>query len=396
MLPTMQPFSFLAAAAILATNAPAAEPASAEPPAPAPAVQAAAPAETAPLEVRAEAALARAKMWLLARQRDDGSFSNPKHPGLTGMALWALVGARHPADADAIERAGDWLLSRAQPDGGIYQPVPDRAGGGLSTYNTAVCLAALAETGRPDATRAILDARTFLAGAQLTGDDGFAGGFGYASESGDKRYADLNNTMFVMDAMRRSQRYEDNRPAGEKKADLDWAAALAFAESLQNGPGTGDNEGGFAYSPADAKAGTDKAASTNETVVMRSYGSMTYAGLLALVYCELDRGDPRVKSTLDWAGKHWSLEENPGIGEQGIYFFYDIISRALTAAKVESLPREGAEAVDWRRELIEKLLALQRADGSFANANSRFWENDPVLVTAYSMITLEFATGLLK
>ena len=30
------------------------------------------------------------------------------------------------------------------------------------------------------------------------------------------------------------------------------------------------------------------------------------------------------------------------------------------------------------------------------HANSRFWENDPVLVTSYSMITLEFATGLLK
>lgn len=382
----MKSAPLLATAAILAAAA-----AAAAEPAPAAA------AEPAP-EVRAQAAVARAKAWLLARQRDDGSFSNPKHPGLTGLALWALVGARDPADADAIERAGDWVLSKAQPDGGIYQPVPDRAGGGLSTYNTAVCLTALAETGRPDATRAILDARTFLAGAQLTGDDGYAGGFGYASDSGDKRYADLNNTMFVMDAMRRSQRYEDSRPAGEKKADLDWAAALAFAESLHNGPGTGDQEGGFAYSPADAKAGTDDAAAaaTNGVVVMRSYGSMTYAGLLALVYCELDRGDPRVKSTLDWAGRHWSLEENPGIGEQGLYFFYDVISRALVAAKVESIPREGAAAVDWRAELVGKLVSLQRDDGSFANANSRFWENDPVLVTAYSMITLEFAAGLLK
>lgn len=344
----------------------------------------------------AAASLGRAKAWLLARQRDDGSFSNPKHPGLTGLALWALVGARDPADADAIERAGDWVLSKAQPDGGIYQPVPDRAGGGLSTYNTSVCLAALAETRRPDATRAILDARTFLAGAQLTGDDGFAGGFGYAAETGGKRYADLNNTMFVLDAMRRSQRYEDDRPAGEKKADLDWAAALAFAESLHNGAGTGDHEGGFAYSPADAKAGTDGAAATNGVVVMRSYGSMTYAGLLALVCCELDRSDPRVKSALDWAGRHWSLEENPGIGDQGVYFFYETISRALAAAGVETVPREGADGVAWRGELVAKLLSLQRADGSFANANGRFWENDPVLVTAYSMIALEFATGRLE
>ena len=393
----MEPLSVLAVAAAIATNAPAA-PAAAEPPPTAPVVQAAGPAaaEAVPLDVQAAAALARAKMWLLERQRDDGSFSNPKHPGLTGLALWALVGARHPSDADAIERAGDWLLSKAQPDGGIYQPVPDRAGGGLSTYNTAVCLAALAETGRRDATRAILDARTFLAGAQLTGDDGFAGGFGYASDDGGKRYADLNNTVFVMDAMRRSQRYEDDRPAGEKKADLDWAAALAFAESLHNGPGTGDQEGGFAYSPADAKAGTDAAASKDGAVVMRSYGSMTYAGLLALVYCDLDRADPRVRSTLDWAGRHWSLEENPGIGDQGVYFFYEIVSRALSAAGIESIPREGSDPVAWKDELVSKLLSLQRPDGSFANANGRFWENDPVLVTSYSMVALEFASGLLK
>ena len=34
-------------------------------------------------------------------------------------------------------------------------------------------------------------------------------------------------------------------------------------------------------------------------------------------------------------------------------------------------------------------LNLQRADGSWANDNGRWWERDPNLVTAYAVIALE-------
>ena len=347
----------------------------------------------------AKASLARAAAWIAAQQKDDGSFSNPKHPGLSAVALWALVGADDPAYAPAIAKASDWLLSRAQPDGGIYQPVPGRAGGGLSTYNTALALSALSFTRRTDETfvAAILKARSFLAESQLEGDDQFAGGFGY-DKSAPHRYADLNNTAFVLEAMRRTQNYEDMRPAGEKKADLDWEAALAFAETLHNGPGAGDSAGGSAYSPADAKAGTEKG--SDGKVILRSYGSITYSGLLSLVYCRLDRADARVQSTLDWASRHWTVDENPGVGDQGLYFFYDIISRALSVAGLDSIPRSGEAAggapVDWRAELVAKLVSLQRDDGSFVNANGRFWENDPVLATSYSAVSLAFAIGNLR
>ena len=36
-----------------------------------------------------------------------------------------------------------------------------------------------------------------------------------------------------------------------------------------------------------------------------------------------------------------------------------------------------------------KLINLQKADGSWANENGRWWEKDPVLVTAYSLIALD-------
>ncbi|MBQ7666757.1 MAG: hypothetical protein IJS46_02045 [Kiritimatiellae bacterium] len=354
----------------------------------------------------AETALKRAGEWLVAAQNEDGSFSNPKFPGLTAIALWGLEGAaaaKESAGADAsaeraaASRATDWILSKAQPDGGFYTPVPGRAGGGLSTYNTALCLTALSFAKRDDAdfTAKILAARSFLATQQLAGDDSFAGGFGYDKEA-PHRYADLNNSTFAMEAMRRTQRFEEMRPAGEKKADLDWGAALKFAESLHNGADAGDSAGGFAYSPADAKAGTD--GNAGEKVVLRSYGSITYSGLLALVYCKLEAHDPRVRSTLDWASRHWTLEENPGVGDQGLYFFYDIIGRSLSVAGISAIPRAGDQGgeIDWRSELKAKMAALQREDGSYANRNGRFWENDRVLTTGYSAVTLAFATGALR
>jgi len=45
--------------------------------------------------------------------------------------------------------------------------------------------------------------------------------------------------------------------------------------------------------------------------------------------------------------------------------------------------------VNWRREAAHKLLNLQARDGSWANDNARWWEKDPALVTAYSLIALE-------
>ena len=39
-------------------------------------------------------------------------------------------------------------------------------------------------------------------------------------------------------------------------------------------------------------------------------------------------------------------------------------------------------------EDVAKLLKLQQKDGSWVNDNNRFWENDPVLVTSFAVLTL--------
>ena len=72
------------------------------------------------------------------------------------------------------------------------------------------------------------------------------------------------------------------------------------------------------------------------------------------------------------------------MGSQGLYYFYDIMARALSAARVEEV---GGHS--WKKELSAKLISLQKPDGSWSNDNNRFWESDPVLCTSFAMIVLE-------
>jgi len=51
-------------------------------------------------------------------------------------------------------------------------------------------------------------------------------------------------------------------------------------------------------------------------VTLRSYGSISYAGLLSYIYAQLKRDDPRVVAALDWLKANYTLDENPGMDQQ--------------------------------------------------------------------------------
>jgi squalene-hopene/tetraprenyl-beta-curcumene cyclase len=282
-----------------------------------------------------------------------------------------------------------YLLSCVHTNGAIYrEPSEDRKGGGLSNYNTALAMVALHEADRPDLANTVLRARAFVAASQHLGDDEYRGGMGYDPDTG-RAYADLSNSYVAYEAMKLTEQLEDLRKT-TGDTDLDWDAAIAFASGLQN------RDGGFIYAPGESKAGSV----TNEQgeVRFRAYGSMTYAGLLSLIYAEVDRDDPRIKSAFDWATNHWSLEENPGMGSQGLYYFYNVLAKGLAVYGEEVFKTHSGKNIHWREDLIRKLVGLQRIDaktgaGYWVNEEGRWWEQDPVLVTSYALIALEIASG---
>ncbi len=355
--------------------------------------QAGLPAE---VEAEARAAMERGSRWLAQQQQAGGYWALPDTPALTGLAMWALQTTDPAAHRQTIDRAMVFILTSVHEDGSIWRaPSVQRKGGGLANYNTAVCMASLHSLGRPELVPVIQNARTFLAKMQHLDSDPFYGGMGYDADS-QRAYADLSNSYMAYEAMRLTQDVEDLRREGEPRADLDWKAAEDFLAQVQNLPSVNtntwasddaDDRGGFAYSPGSGASRTN----AEGQVTLRSYGSMTYAGLLSLIYANVDAQDVRVQSAKDWASRHWSLEENPGMGQEGLYYFLNVLTKSLRAYGEDTLTLPDGTLVTWREDVIRKLVALQKPDGFWVNENNRWWEADPNLVTAYTLLALSTA-----
>jgi squalene-hopene/tetraprenyl-beta-curcumene cyclase len=348
------------------------------------------PHNEANLSVRNEVGIAIEKGldWLKQHQNPDGSWSLNDYPALTALPLWAYMGnpEGNPAQKpDYIRKGYDFIVASARPDGGIYRK-------GLANYNTSISLVALvlAQEGRYESL--IRAAHDFVIGQQAKGmaDPTMDGGIGYGPTGAAREHPDLSNTVIALEAIRRSEDIANKeRPNGPK---LDWDAAIQFIQRCQNLPGvnkqpyvsqSADDKGGFMYFPGESAAGET---GTNGA---RSYGSMSYAGLLSYIYANLTRTDPRVTGAVDWLKNHYSVDENPGMGIDGLFYYYQVMAKALSTYGAPELSLTGGRKVNWPNELALKLINLQQDDGSWQNESGRWMEKDPVLATAYAVLTLE-------
>jgi squalene-hopene/tetraprenyl-beta-curcumene cyclase len=117
---------------------------------------------------------------------------------------------------------------------------------------------------------------------------------------------------------------------------------------------------------------------------------MSYAGLLSFIYADLPRDDARLKAALEWVQRHYTLEQNPGLGPNGYYYSLQLLAKGLAASRVDLLATDDGRKVNWAHELGAKLVNTQSSAGTWVNKDSGRWmENDPVLVTSYVALTLE-------
>jgi squalene-hopene/tetraprenyl-beta-curcumene cyclase len=144
------------------------------------------------------------------------------------------------------------------------------------------------------------------------------------------------------------------------------------------------------YYPGFSNAGEETA--QNGDKALRSSGSMSYAGLLSFICAEIPREDPRIAAAVDWVRQNFTLKENPGLGTQGLFYYYHLMAKALTVAGVSriELP-QGTRS--WRRELAIELINRQDREGFWVNQTGRWMEKDPVLVTSYALLTLQRIRG---
>ena len=354
--------------------------------------------DTKPTPTETRKAIERGARFLYENQNPAGWWSSSELPALTALALVALEMAE-VAKLDAKygserRRALDFIAGSAKPDGSIHR-------GQLVNYNTACSLMALSLADEPRFRPLIIKARAYIAASQIDlGEKGkldnfHDGGVGYNSKYD---HSDMNNTLMAVEAMRMSElalRRPDN-PNQPLESDLDWKALEHFLASCQNLPersnnpslsGSAEDRGGFIYHPGESKAGEVVDEQTRR-VALRSYGSISYAGMISFAYARVGRDDERVKAVVNWLGRNYTLEENPGMGSEGLYYYYHLMAKALKAQGVARLEGPEENKIEWRTELKTKLLSLQKPDGSWQNPTKRWMEGDPNLTTAYVLVAL--------
>jgi squalene-hopene/tetraprenyl-beta-curcumene cyclase len=370
---------------------------------------------------RAQEAIEAGVDYLRQQQNEDGSWSPDAGPAVTALAVTVMLDRPAIGPEDPAVAAGlDYILDKARPSGGIHDGV-------LKNYNTAICLSALSRVkNRPGISEVVRRAQDYLRDLQWhdqkprrTGSVGpdhpHYGGAGY----GHGGRPDLSNTQLMLQALHDS---------GVPSDDPAFKRALRFITRTQGVPQNDlhgkriEDEGGFIYATtlkadlpgvAESKAnptlmekakelaeeGQDVAEIRERITGLRAYGSMTYAGLKSYIYAMpglLERDDPRVQAAFDWIRQHYTLRRNPGMPEsmkhQGLYYYYMTFGRALNAWGRPTIRTTDGESRDWAHDLIEAVVTRQREDGAWVNDRaSRWMEDDPQLVTCYSLIALENA-----
>ena len=349
-------------------------------------------------EVDLRESIRRGSQFLYNNQDATGWWSDPDLPALTGLALVALKMAKvkdldRKYESERM-RAYDYLTSLVKPDGTIHA-------GRLINYNTACSLMAFSVIENDRYQSIIRKARASIANSQIDLgekgklDDPHDGGVGYNSKYD---HSDMNNTLMAVEAMRMSEMAlrDSEKSANRPMVDLDWKALEHFLASCQNLPQRSNNpnlskniqdRGGFIYHPGESKAG-EVVDEKSKRVALRSYGSISYAGMMSFAYARVEKDDDRVRAVIDWLGSNYTLDENPGMGQEGLYYYYHLMAKALSAQKVEFLKREDGNMVQWRRDLAKRLISLQKKDGSWQNPTKRWMEGNPVLTTSYVLVAL--------
>lgn len=317
-------------------------------------------------------------------QAADGSFSSHTGIGVTALATTAMLDSGRTSRDPAVAKGLRYLEQWVRPDGGIHKP--DSLYRNYETSVAVLCFSAANRDGRYDDT--IRRAEVRLKGMQwdesedVDVSDFNYGGAGY----GKHERPDLSNTSFLIDAL---------KACGKGPEDEAIQKALIFVSRCQNletehnttPHSTKIRDGGFYYTCA---AGGQTKAEETADGGLRSYASMTYAGLKSLLYAGVGPDDERVVAATKWIAKHYDLKSNPGLGDMGLYYYYHVFAKALDATGGDVFDDADGRAHDWRQELLAELASRQQADGSWVNENGRWMEGDPNLVTAYALLAIAY------
>jgi squalene-hopene/tetraprenyl-beta-curcumene cyclase len=332
----------------------------------------------------AQQAIEKGLSYLRSAQKKDGSWS--EYPAMTALSVSAfLLNGRTEQNEPAVARGVKFILGFTKPTGEIC--INGNPATAMPNYNTSLCVIALLQTKNPAYKTVIQKAQKYLETSQFAEGKGINpanpmyGGIGYGDDPGDETHPDLSNLQHALEAL---------HACGVPSTAPVFKKALIYLQRVQNRRESNDQawakegpkDGGFLY---ESQGGTKTATGKHA-----SYGATTYAGLKCYNYCGVAKNDPRVQVAWNWIRAHYSVTEHPAMGNTSLYYYYRTMAMTLDAYGQKVIQDKSGKQHYWANELARQIVSLQHSNGSWASTNSRYWENQPDLVTGYSLIALAY------
>jgi squalene cyclase len=293
-----------------------------------------------PTQPEIDKAVDAAVKFLLEKQEGDGSFG--KDIGRTSLALYALSHSGLTEKDKPVAAAVRWILTHM---------------GSPGTYEASLAVMALATVDRAKYAKPIRRLAKLIQAGQLEN-----GQWSYKLRTG-RSSGDNSNTQFAILALWYA------RGAGAKLDRKTFERTLKFFSDSQN------EDGGWGYSAKERK---------------KSYGSMTAAGLAALVIGRAGaerralkekalREHSKVRLASAWLTKNFRPDRNPNAkfklgGKKKRkeitdtfwrYYWLWSLERAASLAGMKKLGER-----DWYGEGARFLLDQQRDDGSWVGSSN--------------------------
>lgn len=375
-----------------------------------------------------QASFDKGVQWLLSQQTRDGAWTTPlpqRAPAasvaLTALATLAL--ARCPLDVRRERaRAIAWLLAAQRedgsfgegPDGSLYRPY-------ATAYATSALCASDPERHQSAIRRAVewlvtsqAQAGTHCGGVGVGMREPFPGGAVYT-----RSFAHPSTTAYVAEAL---------RDAGLRREHPFWARlshffrglhnlepinalnALAHAELCRHGFQLRDDGGLFFVRLSGEAWDRREPRPRAQAAALCSTGGTTFQGLIGYLCAGLTSDAPEVRTALNWLRGNYSLTEHAGYAgaarcdqrrpspsspadaleradQTGMYQYYRFLAKALGLLGQRYLVTPDGLRHDWAQEIADQLVARQTAEGAWSNVNTRWLESEGALGTVFALLT---------